>query len=162
MSGGGAAKSEETPLLQQRNDEAKSDEEKTSADVAAAGVPAADDCVRCDQCSNNKIMHPTVVTCPCCHAALSSANSESACSERCPERSHNVPDCDDDEQCTLHSNHLDECLFHHASEATRHAKAKMFNSLKMEYKQVLQENAALKQENAALKLELARLSGDSR
>ena len=91
--------------------------EELAAEEPNAEEPAADDCVRCDKCSNDKIMHPTVERCPCCHENLSSANSESACSERCPESSLNVPDCDDGEHCTLHSNHLGECLFNASDKA---------------------------------------------
>ena len=91
--------------------------EELAAEEPAAEKPAADDCVRCKNCSNDKIMHSTVERCPCCHENLSSANSESACSERCPESSLNVPDCDDGEHCTLHSNHPGECLFKFSDKA---------------------------------------------
>ena len=40
-----------------------------------------------------------------------SANSESACTKRCPKRSHNVPDCDDGEQCTLQHTQFASCTF---------------------------------------------------
>ena len=81
-------------------------------EVPAAEEPAAGDCVTCGNCSNNETMHYSVKACPCCHEEiLSSANSEPACTKRCDKFSNNVHDCDDGEQCTLHSNHSGECLF---------------------------------------------------
>ncbi len=93
-------------------------DEVPDAEEPAAEEPAADDCVNCKSCSNDKPMHFTVKKCPCCNEEiLSSANSESACVERCDNFSKDVHDCDDGQQCTLHSNHLGECLFKFSDKA---------------------------------------------
>lgn len=104
--------------MQSRAPRADVDPAADDLEVPAAEEPAAGDCVICDKCSNNKTMHYSVTACPCCHEKiLSSANSQSACTMRCDKRTHNVPDCDDDEQCTLHSNHSGECLFNASDKA---------------------------------------------
>ena len=104
--------------MQSRAPRADVDPAADDLEVPAAEEPAAGDCVICDKCSNNKTMHYSVTACPCCHEKiLSSANSQSACTMRCDKRTHNVPDCDDDEQFTLHSNHSGECLFKFSDKA---------------------------------------------